>query len=237
MKNLVLTQTTEGTTRLLVPDLVKYKQPEFAPVFYNPRMKADRDVSVALLPHLLKRKARVLDLLCGLGARSVRYARECGFSVTANDVQPSAVALARKNALLNKVKLKSSVSEANKFLIDHKDDKFDCVDIDPFGSPAEFVQNAFQALQPKNSVLAVTATDLGALSGGYPEAGFRKYALVARESPFLHELGVRNLIAYCYEQAARQDLIVVPVMSYYNKHYYRVFLKLMGSGKKQAREH
>ena len=152
-------------------------------------------------------------------------------------MQPSAVALARKNALLNKVKIKSSVSEANKFLVEHKDDKFDCVDIDPFGSPAEFVQNAFQALQPKNSVLAVTATDLGALSGVYPEAGFRKYALVARESPFLHELGVRNLIAYCYEQAARQDLIVVPVMSYYNKHYYRVFLKLMGSGKKQAREH
>ena len=103
MKNLVLTQTIEGTTKLFVPDLVKYKQPEFAPVFYNPRMKADRDVSVALLPHLLKRKARVLDLLCGLGARSVRYARECGFSVTANDVQPGAVALARKNALLNKV--------------------------------------------------------------------------------------------------------------------------------------
>ncbi len=85
-----LKEITEGGTRLAVPDLSVYKKPEDSPVFYNPAMKTDRDISVAVLSSMLRKKAKVADILSGLGARAVRYANEGAFDVYANDIQPSA---------------------------------------------------------------------------------------------------------------------------------------------------
>jgi tRNA (guanine26-N2/guanine27-N2)-dimethyltransferase len=47
--------------------------------------------------------------------------------------------------------------------------KYDVVDLDPYGSAAPFVDGAIQAVS-EGGLLCVTCTDLGILTGsGYPE--------------------------------------------------------------------
>jgi len=231
-----LKQITEGKTKLLVPDLSVYKLPEYAPIFYNPMMKADRDISVILLSNFLGKRARVADILSGLGARAVRYANEGDFDVYANDIQPSAVKLVGRNAKLNKVKVHSSVKDANLFLLENKYDKFDCIDIDPFGSPAQFLNSAMRAIRPKDSLLCVTATDIGVLSGNYPTACFRKYFIKAGKTSFAHELGVRNLIAAVFREGAKYNFAIEPLLTYANIHYYRTFVRIVGGRKTANRQ-
>ena len=231
-----LKETTEGKTRLLVPDFSIYKRPENAPVFYNPAMKADRDVSVVLLNSFLRKKAKVADILCGLGARAVRYSHEGGFDVYANDIQPSAVKLAKRNAKLNKTRIHASVKDANFFLLESRYDKFDCIDIDPFGSPAQFLNSAMRAINPKEGLLCITATDIGVLSGNYPTACFRKYFIKSGRSSFAHELGVRNLIATVFREGAKYNFSIHPLLTYASAHYYRTFLKVTGGRKTTNRE-
>ncbi len=231
-----LKQITEGKTKLFVPDLFVYKMPERAPVFYNPAMKTDRDISVIVLRSFLNKKAEVADILSGLGARAVRYANEGGFDVYANDIQPSAVKLVGRNAKLNRVKVHSSVKDANLFLLENKYDKFDCIDIDPFGSPAQFLNSAMRAIRPKDSLLCVTATDIGVLSGNYPTACFRKYFIKAGKCSFAHELGVRNLIAAVFREGAKYNFAIEPLLTYANIHYYRTFVRIVGGRKTVNRE-
>ncbi len=231
-----LKKIIEGKTKLFVPDLSVYELPEHAPVFYNPVMKADRDVSVLMLRSFLKKRTKVADILSGLGARAVRYAKEGDFDVYANDIQPSAVKLVSRNARLNKVRVHTSVKDANLFLLENKYDKFDCIDIDPFGSPAQFLNSAMRAIQPNNSLLCVTATDIGVLSGNYPTACFRKYFTKSGKCSFAHELGVRNLIATVFREGAKYNFSIQPLLTYANIHYYRTFLKIVGGRKTTNRD-
>jgi len=228
-----LKQVTEGKTRLFVPDPAVYKTPENAPVFYNPMMKTDRDISVIMLKKFLAKKAKIADIMSGLGTRAVRYAHEADLKVYANDIQPSAVKLIKKNAKLNKAKITTSIKDANLFLLENKYDKFDCIDIDPFGSPMQFLNSATRAISPKGGILCVTATDLGALSGNYPTTCFRRYFIKAGKSSFEHELGIRNLITVVFREAAKYNFSIEPLLSYYNLHYYRTFVRISG-GKKSA---
>jgi tRNA (guanine26-N2/guanine27-N2)-dimethyltransferase len=234
---LFLREIKEGRTRLLVPDLVKYKRMEDAPIFYNPVMAADRDVSIAILKTFFgRRKTEVADVFSSLGARAVRYANECRYSVTANDIQPSAIKLVKRNARLNKVKVRTSVSETNQFLAGRKYEKFDCIDIDPFGSPANFLNSAMLAIHPKDSMLCVTATDIGVLCGGYPKAAFRKYFITTGMTSFMHELGVRNLIAAVFKEAAKYSYSIRPKLAYAGDHYYRAFLEIVSGRKTTNRQ-
>jgi tRNA (guanine26-N2/guanine27-N2)-dimethyltransferase len=90
----------EGTTRLAVPDLDAYVNGKHglaalnAPVFYNPVMTFNRDVSVLFTA--CERPKTVLDGLAGTGARGVRIANEVGAShVTINDASAVAYAAIR----------------------------------------------------------------------------------------------------------------------------------------------
>ncbi len=229
---LKLVKTMEGKTKLWVPDLRKYGIPQHAPVFYNPIMGHDRSLSVELVKKYFgKRKVSLADIMCGIGARAIRYANECGknFTVYANDAQPTAIKIAKRNAALNRVKINFCIGEANKFLLKHPKEKFDCIDIDPFGSPSHFLNNAMMAIKPKKSLLCVTATDVGALSGVYPEACFRKYGIISDVTSFQHELGVRNLIFSVFREAAKFEYGIKPLYSYYNLHYYRTFIEMGGT--------
>jgi len=231
-----LKEITEGNTRLLVPDLKVYKSPEKAPVFYNPLMKTDRDISIAVLKNALKKKSRIADILSGLGARAVRYSNEGKFEVYANDIQPSAVKLIKRNARINKARIHTSVKDANLFLLESRYDKFDCIDIDPFGSPGIFLNSAMRAISPKDGLLCVTATDIGVLSGNYPTACFRKYFIKADRTSFEHELGIRNLITVVFREASKYNFSLEPILSYGNMHYYRTFLRVIGGRKRVNRD-
>jgi len=231
----------EGEIELIVPELGENQVPEQGLVFYNPKMGFNRTNSVEVLNTYFKKpgeEVKVLDLLSATGARAVRYAKEAKVPVKvfANDVQPSAVKLIKKNAELNKVKINISNLEGNKFLIDNKLEYFDFIDIDPFGSPINFISNALQAIKAKGGLVGLTATDTGTLAGIYEKACFKRYGIISRRSSFKHELGLRNLIASFVKIAYQHDLTARPYFSYHSIHYNRVFMETLGGGKEMRRQ-
>ena len=53
-------------------------------------------------------------------------------------------------------------------------DRFDAVDVDPFGTPSPFVDCALRSIKD-GGLLSVSATDSGVLCGVYPKVALRKY--------------------------------------------------------------
>jgi len=217
-----LSKITEGSTQLFVPDLKVYKRKEDAPVFYNSVFTSDRDLSILIFKKYFK-KALVADILCATGARGIRYANELKFDVVLNDASPSAIELVKKNAKLNKVKVKTNVGSANKFLL--SSNKFNLIDIDPFGSPVKFIKDSLKKIKLRG-ILAISATDLGTLSGRYPKRCLERYGIEANKTIFSHELGIRNLIASVQIEAVKQKLNVEPIFAYVHEHYYKLYLKV-----------
>lgn len=215
-----LRKIIEGRTKLFVPDLRAYKKPEWAPVFYNPVMEKDRSNSVQILRAFLKPHAKIADILCGIGARGVRYAHEGNFDVFINDASPPAIKIAERNAKLNHTKIHISNDEANKFLKKFPK-KFDCVDIDPFGSPLKFLESASFALK-KGGLICATATDIGTLGGYFPERSRERYGIRTDYNSFPEELGIRNLLFAVQRETKRK---INPIAVFAHKHYIRAYVK------------
>ena len=196
------------------------------PVFYNPDMKLNRDISVLLLKSIPENDLRILDLLAGSGIRSARFAKELPASkikeITINDSSAESVKLIKKNLALNKAKANVTNKDANQLLVESEG--FDYIDIDPFGSPNLFLDNAVKRLS-RNSILAVTATDTSALCGSYISACRRKYWAVPLRNYMMHETGIRILIRKVQLVAAQYDKALVPVFSHSTRHYMRVYFR------------
>ena len=76
---------SEGKVEVLVPKLEAYKKqpcdyaPSKAPVFYNPVMELNRDISVLAFQayqRLVDREISICDALTGSGIRGVRFTAE-----------------------------------------------------------------------------------------------------------------------------------------------------------------
>jgi len=231
-----LTIVTEGMTRLIVPADHCSSGPSSAsmPVFYNPQMEFSRDLSVALLSNILRDGDSFLDGLAAAGSRGVRIARECDrrIGLHLNDSNPRAVELIRKNLELNGID-DASVTEADlrQILLT---DSFDCIDIDPFGTPVHFFPMAIGAVR-NHGVLCVTATDTGTISGIFRNACLRKYGCRASRTPFAHEIGVRNLVGFIAREAAKIDVGMSPIVSFYADHYVRTFVRIKKGAKEADR--
>ncbi|TXT57032.1 MAG: hypothetical protein BAJATHORv1_20630 [Candidatus Thorarchaeota archaeon] len=238
---IVLKEYREGITTFLSADVEhyanEYGQPTTAaPIFYNPRMRLNRDLSVLFLSAYLRRNniETLCEPLAGSGVRSLRYLNECqgDFQAHLFDVNPQAIDIAEKN-------LKRFISESRayvkqgdaKFLIlsESREKRFDCVDVDPFGTPTPFMNSAIQALNPKQGLLALTATDMPVLCGVYPEVSIRKYAGKSFRSPFAHEQAVRLLIGKTYHIAGMNDAAIRPLVSLSTDHYIRVWIEINAS--------
>ncbi len=225
-------EITEGKTRLLVPEkgtfgLTETEKEQKPPVFYNPRMKLNRDICCSFVRTL--GDITFADVLAGSGAKGIRAANETGCAVFLNDANEYAVKLIKKNAKLNRVKVDVSNEDANLFLLKHE---FDFIDIDPFGTPVPFLDNSILAAS-KNGYLGVTATDTAPLCGVYPKACFRKYGAKPLRSEFCHEIGLRILLGYVARTAAKYKRGIRCLLSHSTEHYFRVYVKL-SPGKKSA---
>ncbi len=210
-------KTVEGKAKLYVPDESLTKASE---TFYNPAMEHQRNVTVAIVR--LAGAKDVLDPLAATGVRGIRLLKEAGVaSVMFNDVSPAAIKLLRKNLALNKIKKSSyeiSSKDANELFLEKR--RFNFVDIDPFGSPIKFLRSVSYSLR-KASLLGVTATDSGALSGKFASACFRRYGVFVTETDFPKELGIRVLITSIIKNLATHDMSFEPLYSHAN-HYFRV---------------
>ncbi|MBI4145143.1 tRNA (guanine(10)-N(2))-dimethyltransferase [Candidatus Woesearchaeota archaeon] len=196
-------------------------------VFYNPVMSLNRDLSVILLKSIGKRKLVVADPLAGTGVRSLRFLKELPGMIEelrANDGNPRFPALFRKQLKLNKIPSKNVVvarREASSFLLDGPG--FDYVDVDPFGSPNPFLDAACKKLS-RDGIIAVTATDTGALAGSFPDACHRKYWAEPLRNELMHEVGIRILIRKVQLIASQYDRALVPIFVHATQHYDRVYL-------------
>lgn len=239
----------EGAVRFLVPRLESFVRgpseyaPSKAPVFYNPAMELNRDVAVLALQAYqgaVGRELVVCEPLAGCGVRGIRFATEVSgvAKVVMNDLNPKAAELARFNVERNKLSSKVLVEnkDANLVLSEHAAPRrrFDYVDIDPFGSPAPYMDSALRALRSEG-LITLTATDTAPLCGVHPRACIRKYGGKPLRTEYCHELAVRILTGSLAVTAARQDIGVKPVFSHSTDHYVRVYA-LISHGAKKADE-
>ncbi|MFH1649284.1 MAG: hypothetical protein ABIA93_01925 [Candidatus Woesearchaeota archaeon] len=216
---------TEGKAKLRV-HLAEIPSREM-PVFYNPEMRSNRDLTLWVLGALkLKMKDAAIPY-AGSGVRGIRMLLELDNPpemVHLNDISEEAIALMRENAEMNGVSQKIVISqrEASRFLMDSKG--FDFIDIDPFGTPVHVMKAAAQAIR-ENGIIAVNALDTAALSGTYPKTCLRRYWAVSLKCSLSKEIAMRILIRRFQLEAASFDKALEPIFSIKSKHFVRVFLK------------
>ncbi len=203
------------------------------PVFYNPRMVLNRDMTICVGEASSRERSRqltFLEPLAASGVRGLRFAKEVSSvgKVLIADVRESAYRLMRRNIMLNGLenKVLAVKADANFLmrLLKRLGMRFDFVDIDPFGSPMPFISSAAGVLS-KDGLLAATATDLSPLTGSSPTACFVKYGALLAKLEYSIELGLRVLIGSIIRVAMLEEVYLTPVLSFYHHHYYRVFLR------------
>jgi tRNA (guanine26-N2/guanine27-N2)-dimethyltransferase len=228
----------EGKIKLEVPELARFRTqagdyaPSLTKVFYNPRMELCRDISVSALQVLADElgNIRVCDPLAGIGARGLRYAREVRGVEKAiiNDRSQEAVEFIRRNVELNGLgNIDVHNEDANVLLWSHRRERFHFIDVDPFGSPASFVDAACAALA-RGGILVLTATDTAPLSGAHVKACMRRYGARPLKTEYCHELGVRILIGFAQRVAGKHELALVPLLAHSTEHYFRIYLRAIG---------
>lgn len=197
--------------------------------FYNPAMGLDRDLCVLFCDYAVKQGCKkFLDGLGATGVRGIRIANEVqGAEVHINEINPVSYEVIKKNASLNNVNVNATNSDIRLLCRN----KYDYVDIDPYGSPAPYALTAFQMIRGKGFA-AFTATDKATLCGVYEKACIRRYGAVPMRGEGMKETGLRILIGFLVRTAAMLDFGAYPVFSYSHDHYFRVYLRVeKGAGK------
>ncbi|HZC20263.1 MAG TPA: tRNA (guanine(10)-N(2))-dimethyltransferase [Nitrososphaeraceae archaeon] len=238
----------EGSTKLLVPASSLTNQvPPKSPAFFNPLAKLTRDISIlayrAFLQDVNTNKKIFGDALSGVGARALRVAVEVPEinEVYVNDINPLAVDLAKKTAQLNLVagKCRFSVSEVCKFLLLHHTnncDRFNIVDLDPFGSPAPYIDCMIRSVID-SGLISVTATDTAVLCGVYSDVCFRKYYGRPIRCHYANEIAVRIVLSLISLTASRLGLSIEPVLAHSYSQYIRVYARINLSCTKANKVH
>ena len=233
----------EGTVEIRVPDARDgASEGRGESVFYNPKQELNRDLTVAVLRAYRdrmggsgdggtrgtdgednrrggRRAPTYLDATAASGIRGVRGATE-GWDVTLCDRDPEATDLCRENLAHNDLEGEVRNRDATQLL---GEERFDVVDIDPFGTPMPFAESAVRA---SRRLLCVTATDTAPLCGAHLRSGIRKYGCVPVNTEFHSEIGLRVLLSALCRTAARYDRAARPILSHATRHYVRVYLEI-----------
>ncbi len=219
-----LVEVTEGATTIRVPapDPEAAFPPGAAPVFYNPRMAINRDATVLFLRALPpeRRPPDYLDAMGATGLRGLRVARETGLAVTINDRSRRALDLAAGNAERLGLAVETVRSDTNALLSSRR---FGAVDLDPFGSPAPFVDSACRSAA---RYLFVTATDTAPLCGAHLRAGMRRYFAQPMNTEYHAEVGLRILLGFVVRKMVKYDRGLVPLCCFAREHFVRLHLGL-----------
>ena len=215
----------EGLVKIQVPNFEKVSSE--APVFYNPVMELNRDISVVVINQYRKQldhDITICDAFGGTGIRGVRYPKEIGGvdSIAICDVNPLAIEQIKKNVELNDVdNVEVYKTDANILLQSNKG-LFDVVDIDPFGTPAMFLQATSANIRP-GGLICISATDTSALCGTYHDPCLRKYGAEPQKTEYCHENGIRILIAAIARNLAVNQKYLNVLFSHSTEHYMRIY--------------
>jgi len=200
----------------------------FNDVFYNPLAKFSRTFGVLAIYTFSKYVGRglvVADSFAASGIRGLRYYVESNVvdKIVFNDKNPVAYQNIVYNIKFNKIK-DARVFNLNYFVFlpilgrGH----FDVIDIDPYGTPAPYIDLAISFVKNRGLII-ITATDLTALCGLYPRAAFRKYGSDIIKTDFCHEVALRVLIKELVFAGGRHNRIVLPLASMFSEQYARIY--------------
>lgn len=199
-------------------------------VFFNPKMKKLRDMSVLLAKAICNKNTRLLDCTAATGIRAIRYAKEAGIDhITALDMNKGAYNCMRRNVLANKAKVKVLHKSIQEFA-NTVADRFDIVDLDPFGTPSPHVFDILK-ISDNNAVLMVTATDTAVLCGAHGAACIKTYGSRPMHNELCKESGIRVLLNFISRNAALFNFGIEPLLSVSDMHYLRVFVRLHAGAK------
>lgn len=228
-------QIEEGNVRIKIPHFEKVSSR--APVFYNPVMELNRDLSVAALTVYRQMKdddIKICDAFGGSGIRGIRYSKEIKgvFLAVVNDLNPLAVEIAIENVEQNSLTNVKVCREDANLLLRKCRGKFDVVDIDPFGTPSPYVESAASSLKA-GGMICVTATDTSALCGTYKKPCIRKYNAKPLRNEYCHETGIRILAGFLSRTFSKYKKYLDFQFSHSTEHYMRLYA-LVGKGAKNT---
>ena len=210
----------EGRTGVWVPrhDNDAAFPPGSAPIFYNPRMALNRDATVLVASCMEPRT--YLDAMGASGIRGCRVGYESGTMVTINDRDPDACSLIKKNSDHLGIDATVTCRDANALM---SEEPFDFVDLDPFGTPAPFID---AGIRSSVRMIGITATDTAPLCGAHLKAGIRRYMARPMNTDYHAEVGLRILLGYAARMTARYDRGIEPVFCFAHEHFVRLHLRL-----------
>lgn len=189
---------------------------------------------------------KIFDALSASGLRALRYAHELPFvtSVKANDLSDSAADTIRMNVKHNGLQDKVTVTQGDALAhmyraiaddLSNRDkhgnpgrtNKFDVIDLDPYGTAAPFFDAAVQAIRDDGGLLCITCTDSAVWAGhSYSEKTFSLYGGIPVKGMHSHEVGLRLVLGAISTSAGRYGLTIEPLLSlsidFYTKFFIRV---------------
>uniref|UniRef100_A0ACD5XMW2 Uncharacterized protein n=1 Tax=Avena sativa TaxID=4498 RepID=A0ACD5XMW2_AVESA len=211
--------------------------------FYRSDSALGRDLAV--LAATLHRQRRpdpsspflCLDAMCGSGVRALRYLAQAGADfVWANDASDAL----RPVVVANLSRLHLSDGDGQRrWVVSHLDatrllaerylrrEYFDVIDVDSFGSEAEYIRAAFLSLKI-GGLAYLTSTDWRSARGYGGKCSLSSYGAYIRPVPYPNEIGLRMLIGGAARESAMLGFHIKPVFSYYASHgpIYRAMVQL-----------
>ncbi|XP_014278781.1 tRNA (guanine(26)-N(2))-dimethyltransferase isoform X1 [Halyomorpha halys] len=174
---------------------------------------------------------RILEALSATGLRSIRFALEIeGLKeVVANDLSAQAVEAIKRNVAHNEANdiVKTNHGDASYLMYSSKFG-YECIDLDPYGSPSRFLDSAVQAVKD-GGLLLITCTDMAVLAGNSPETCYIKYGSISLRTPACHEMALRIALQCVASHASRYGRYIVPILSVSVDFYIRLIVKVFTS--------
>ncbi len=240
-----LSTIKEGNTEFYIHNVDKDSIPSKSmTVFYNQKMEINRDISnlaiIAYSKIYNQDSLIIVDSMAASGISSIRMLKECANikKIYINDINPVAVDLIHKNLFLNNLfdqpsYIKVSRKDANYLFAEITQNYFthlydnpekpNIISIDPFGTPNLYLDAAFKAIQNKDGLLCVTATDTPVLFGIRSKSCIRKYMSKPLHTEYCKEIGARILIHFISRIANVNNMGIIPLLTFYSSHFLRIF--------------
>ncbi|KAG2180271.1 hypothetical protein INT43_004060 [Umbelopsis isabellina] len=187
-------------------------------------------------PSLQQRDFTILEALAATGLRSVRYAKEIPNvkRIIANDLLEDAVESIKRNTKYNEISedlLQANQGDALAVMYNARSakEKYDVIDLDPYGTASPFIDGAVQAVA-NGGLICITCTDLAVLTGSmYPETCYGKYGGMPLRGMYCHEMALRLVLMTMQTSASRYGRYIEPLASCSIDFYVRLFVRVYDS--------
>ncbi|KAL5489901.1 TRM1 [Sanghuangporus weigelae] len=128
-------------------------------------------------------------------------------------------------------KVRVNEGDACALMYSHRAERLrvDCVDLDPYGTAAPFIDAAVQCVND-GGLICVTCTDMTVLAtNNYPEKCFSNYGGIPVKAEYCHEAALRLVLHSVSTSAARYGRFIHPLLSLSIDFYVRLFIRIQTS--------